>query len=139
MWQPKLVHSTNQLGKLASYRSVKVSLVLSMQASTSADGTLKIWMLEKKECLKTVICLPKFSDVNFSHPLARIAWEEHYRSAVVVPCGRAGIKLFSYGTWAENATLCCSGEPKVTYTVTGSKCLQIAQYLCIVGVVNGLR
>ena len=93
---------------------------MSVQASTSADGTLKIWLLEKKECLKTVNCLPKFSAVNFSHPLGRLAWEDHCGSAVVVPCGKAGIKLFSYDTWTESATLCCSGEPKVTCTVTQS-------------------
>ena len=106
----------SELGKLASHRTVLV--LLSVQASTSADGTLKIWLLGKKECTKTVYCLPKFSAVNFSHPLGRMAWEDHCGSAVVVPCGRAGIKLFAYGTWTENATLCCSGEAKVTHSVT---------------------
>ena len=89
---------------------------LSVQASTSADGTLKIWLLEKKECLKTISCLSKFSDATFNHPLGRMAWEAHCGLALAVPCGRDGIKLFSYETWTEKATLLCSGEPKVTCT-----------------------
>ncbi|KAJ7390585.1 WD repeat and HMG-box DNA binding-domain containing protein 1 [Desmophyllum pertusum] len=44
-------------------------------ASSSCDGTVKIWKLEDQTCVTTLTILPKVNDARISKTLCRLAWQ----------------------------------------------------------------
>ena len=67
----------------------------------SCDGTVRMWSIESKSCLKKYNCFPRSNDISIDRFLGRMAWEQHCNDILIVPCGHTGIKCFTCNTWQE--------------------------------------
>ena len=48
---------------------------LGFQASSSCDGTIRIWSVNPKKVVKTISGLPKTNDFGSTKTLCRLAWD----------------------------------------------------------------
>ncbi|KAL5259164.1 hypothetical protein ACHWQZ_G009576 [Mnemiopsis leidyi] len=71
-------------------------------ASSSCDGTLKIWETKSKECLKTLEIYPKSNDVDLSKVRGAVQFDEQEN---LIAAKENEIKVYSSGLWTEKKTL----------------------------------
>ncbi|XP_074651576.1 WD repeat and HMG-box DNA-binding protein 1-like [Tubulanus polymorphus] len=67
-------------------------------ASSSCDGTVKVWRLADQSCLKTMHLLPKYSDISLSKGLCRMDWEPKSGRYLAIPTDKE-IRLYERDTW----------------------------------------
>ncbi|CAH1793164.1 unnamed protein product [Owenia fusiformis] len=67
-------------------------------ASSSCDGTVKIWQISDTTCVKTFSLLPKCNDVSLSKTLCRLCWSPKTGKYLVVP-GDKEVLVYERDTW----------------------------------------
>ncbi|XP_063680592.1 WD repeat and HMG-box DNA-binding protein 1-like isoform X2 [Bolinopsis microptera] len=71
-------------------------------ASSSCDGTLKVWDAKSRECLKTFDIYPKSNDVDLSKVRGAIQFDS-YENLIVAKENE--VVLYSSGDWSEKKTI----------------------------------
>ncbi|KAK3748182.1 hypothetical protein QZH41_003257 [Actinostola sp. cb2023] len=57
------------------------------EASSSCDGTVRVWKMENQTVVKTLNILPKVNDVSTSKTLCRIGWQPGAGKYLAIPVG----------------------------------------------------
>ncbi|XP_071835170.1 WD repeat and HMG-box DNA-binding protein 1-like isoform X2 [Apostichopus japonicus] len=84
--------------------SVAIDPLTEFVASTSCDGSLKIWNISDKSWEKSIVLFPKCSDISLSKTLARIAWKPKDGQLLAIPLERE-IQLYERDSWDVLFTL----------------------------------
>ncbi|KAJ7390586.1 WD repeat and HMG-box DNA binding-domain containing protein 1 [Desmophyllum pertusum] len=90
-------------------------------ASSSCDGTVKIWKLEDQTCVTTLSILPKVNDARISKTLCRLAWQPGNGKYVAVPVDKI-VKLYEQDTWRNVFNLDNDGHSELVSIVSWSPC-----------------
>ncbi|XP_071476243.1 WD repeat and HMG-box DNA-binding protein 1-like [Diadema antillarum] len=85
-------------GHTAPVISVAVDPMLDYVASSSCDGTMKIWSLAEGSWEKSAVLIPKCSDVSLSKTLCRLSWEPVKGQFLAVPLEKE-IQIFTRDSW----------------------------------------
>ncbi|XP_034234395.1 WD repeat and HMG-box DNA-binding protein 1 [Thrips palmi] len=75
--------------------------------SSSCDGTVKVWDIERKECVKTWDCVPKGNNFFTTPVLARAAWQPSGKHYLAVPNDK-NIEIYERSTWSHITSLTSS-------------------------------
>lgn len=90
-------------------------------ASSSCDGTIRVWNIAGECCIKTWNVLPKCNDFCLSKTLCRTAWSPKDGNRLVMPIGKE-IHIIARGTWDLEATLKDSAVEEIFSIVAFSAC-----------------
>lgn len=90
-------------------------------ASSSCDGTVKIWKLVDQTCLTTFSILPKVNDARISKTLCRLAWQPGNGKYLAVPVEKT-IKVYEQETWRNVFNLEKDGHSELVSIVAWSPC-----------------
>jgi len=90
-------------------------------ASSSCDGTVKIWKLEDQTCLTTFSILPKVNDARISKTLCRLAWQPGNGKYLAVPVEKT-IKVYEQETWRNVFNMEKDGHSELVSLVAWSPC-----------------
>eukprot|EP00731_Ephydatia_muelleri_P022174 Em0014g765a len=91
-------------GHEAPVLCVKFDPVGKFLASSSCDGTARVWSLETSDCVKVLPILPKCSDVSLVKSLCYLAWHPKGGKVLAIPVGEH-IKLYARDSWDCIGTL----------------------------------
>lgn len=67
-------------------------------ASSSCDGTVKIWKIDDQKVVKSLNILSKCSDVSLSKTLCRLCWEKQKGDFLYIPVEKE-IQIIERNTW----------------------------------------
>lgn len=90
-------------------------------ASSSCDGTIRVWKLDDGTCVKTWSVLPKSNDFCMSKTLARLSWSVKDGSYLAVPVDKE-VRLISRGSWDVQRTLTDPSVEEIFSIATFSAC-----------------
>ncbi|XP_078344352.1 WD repeat and HMG-box DNA-binding protein 1-like isoform X2 [Oculina patagonica] len=90
-------------------------------ASSSCDGTVKIWKLDDQTCVTTLSVLPKVNDARISKTLCRLAWQPGSGKYLAVPVDKA-IKVYEQDTWKNVFNLDKDGHSELVSIAAWSPC-----------------
>ncbi|XP_033641025.1 WD repeat and HMG-box DNA-binding protein 1-like [Asterias rubens] len=91
-------------GHNAPILSVAIDPKLEYIASSSCDGTVKIWNIADQAWEKSVSLIPKCSDASLSKTLCRLSWKPNSGELLAVPLEKE-IQVFERDTWDMAFTL----------------------------------
>ncbi|XP_067018365.1 WD repeat and HMG-box DNA-binding protein 1-like [Acropora muricata] len=90
-------------------------------ASSSCDGTVKIWKLEDQSCLTTLSILPKVNDSRISKTMCRLSWQPMSGKYLAVPVDK-GIKIYERNSWENIFNLDDGSHSELVSIVSWSPC-----------------
>lgn len=90
-------------------------------ASSSCDGTIRVWKLDDGTCVKTWSVLPKSNDFCMSKTLGRLSWSVKDGSYLAVPIEKE-VRLISRGSWDVQRTLTDPSVEEIFSIATFSAC-----------------
>lgn len=90
-------------------------------ASSSCDGTVKIWNLDDQTCKTTLSILPRVNDTRISKTLCRLAWQPGSGKYVAVPVEKT-VKVYERDTWKNTFNLEKDGHSELVSLVSWSPC-----------------
>ncbi|XP_064622093.1 WD repeat and HMG-box DNA-binding protein 1-like [Lineus longissimus] len=67
-------------------------------ASSSCDGTVRIWNIDTQSCVKSINAIPKCNDFSLSKTLCRIEWHPDDGKCIAVPLDKE-IRIYERDTW----------------------------------------
>ncbi|XP_022092960.1 WD repeat and HMG-box DNA-binding protein 1-like [Acanthaster planci] len=101
------IEGTNQKsfhGHNAPVLSVAIDPKNEYIASSSCDGTLKIWNIADQSWEKSVSLIPKCSDVSLSKTLCRLSWKPQSGEFLAVPIEKE-VQIYERDSWDVTFTL----------------------------------
>lgn len=102
-------------------------------ASSSCDGTVRVWNISDQTCAASWPVLQKSNDVVNSKSICRLAWQPKTGKFLAVPVEKS-VKLYRRESWSNPFDLSDSSVSQTLNIVTWSPC---GQYLAA-GAINGL-
>lgn len=102
-------------------------------ASSSCDGTVRVWNVSDQTCAVSWPVLQKCNDVVNAKSICRLAWQPKTGKLLAVPVEKS-VKLYRRETWSNPFDLSDSSISQTLNIVTWSPC---GQYLAA-GTINGL-
>ncbi|XP_036054366.1 WD repeat and HMG-box DNA-binding protein 1 isoform X1 [Onychomys torridus] len=102
-------------------------------ASSSCDGTVRVWNVSDQTCAVSWPVLQKCNDVVNAKSICRLAWQPETGKLLAVPVDKS-VKLYRRDTWSNPFDLSDSSVSQTLNIVTWSPC---GQYLAA-GTINGL-
>lgn len=102
-------------------------------ASSSCDGTVRVWNVSDQTCAISWPVLHKCNDVVNARSICRLAWQPGAGKLLAVPVEKS-VKLYKRETWTNPFDLSDSSISQTLNIVTWSPC---GQYLAA-GTINGL-
>ncbi|XP_029847508.2 WD repeat and HMG-box DNA-binding protein 1 [Ixodes scapularis] len=90
-------------------------------ASSSCDGTIRVWKLDDGTCVKTWSVLPKSNDFCMSKTLGRLSWSMKDGSYLAIPIEKE-VRLISRGSWDVQRTLTDPSVEEIFSIATFSAC-----------------
>uniref|UniRef100_A0A8C8TAS6 WD repeat and HMG-box DNA-binding protein 1 n=1 Tax=Peromyscus maniculatus bairdii TaxID=230844 RepID=A0A8C8TAS6_PERMB len=102
-------------------------------ASSSCDGTVRVWNVSDQTCAVSWPVLQKCNDVVNAKSICRLAWQPKTGKLLAVPVEKS-VKLYRRETWSNPFDLSDSCISQTLNIVTWSPC---GQYLAA-GTINGL-
>ncbi|XP_068110818.1 WD repeat and HMG-box DNA-binding protein 1 [Hyperolius riggenbachi] len=101
-------------------------------ASSSCDGSVRIWNIEQQVCESSLALLPKFNDVVNAKSICRLQWQPKSGKLLAVPVDKE-VHLYERGTWKSSFSLSDAFITQTVNVVTWSPC---GQFL-IAGSIDG--
>ncbi|CAH3160505.1 unnamed protein product [Porites lobata] len=108
-------------GHAAPVLSVTIDPKNQYLASSSCDGTVKIWKLEDQTSVTSLSILPKVNDARISKTLCRLAWQPGSGKYVAVPVDKA-VKVYERESWKNVFNLDKDGHSELVSIVSWSPC-----------------
>uniref|UniRef100_A0A5G2QHD6 WD repeat and HMG-box DNA binding protein 1 n=2 Tax=Sus scrofa TaxID=9823 RepID=A0A5G2QHD6_PIG len=102
-------------------------------ASSSCDGSVKVWQISDQTCAISWPLLQKCNDVINAKSICRLAWQPKSGKLLAVPVEKS-VKLYRRETWSNQFDLSDNFISQTLNIVTWSPC---GQYLAA-GSINGL-
>uniref|UniRef100_A0A8C3W9N4 WD repeat and HMG-box DNA-binding protein 1 n=1 Tax=Catagonus wagneri TaxID=51154 RepID=A0A8C3W9N4_9CETA len=102
-------------------------------ASSSCDGSVKVWQVSDQTCAISWPLLQKCNDVINAKSICRLAWQPKSGKLLAVPVEKS-VKLYKRETWSNQFDLSDNFISQTLNIVTWSPC---GQYLAA-GSINGL-
>ncbi|VUZ39209.1 unnamed protein product, partial [Hymenolepis diminuta] len=93
--------------------SVDIDPLESFAASSSCDGTVRIWRLNDGSEVKKLFILPKFGDVELAASRCKLKFEPIQGKYLAIPVGNI-VQVYSRSEWK----LCRILEPTISGTIT---------------------
>lgn len=95
---------TGDCRTLSGHEAPVLSVALDPQeefiASSSCDGSVKIWKLNEQKVVKSLPLIPKCSDVSLSKTMCRLCWEQKKGNVLYVPLEKE-IQIIERNTWEK--------------------------------------
>ncbi|KAM9294381.1 WD repeat and HMG-box DNA-binding protein 1 [Gastrophryne carolinensis] len=101
-------------------------------ASSSCDGTVRIWKIEEQVCEADLPLLPKCNDVVNAKSICRLAWQPKSGKLLAIPVDKS-VHLYERDTWKNSFSLTDNFITQALNVVTWSPC---GQYI-VAGSIDG--
>lgn len=85
-------------GHVAPVLSVALDPQEEFVASSSCDGTVKIWKIDERKIIKSLNLIPNCSDVSLSKTLCRLCWSRKKGDLLYIPLEKE-IQIIERNTW----------------------------------------
>ncbi|GAB6021814.1 WD repeat and HMG-box DNA binding-domain containing protein 1 [Chamberlinius hualienensis] len=122
------------LGHEAPILSVAVDQQSDLAASSSCDGSVRVWKINKQKCIKSwANVFPKSNDFSASKVCCRLAWQP-LGNYLAVPWENS-VKLFLREKWDESKTLVDSSITELVNVVCFSNCGKYLAAGCLNGII----
>ncbi|XP_033110580.1 WD repeat and HMG-box DNA-binding protein 1-like [Anneissia japonica] len=103
-------------------------------ATSSCDGTVKIWSIEDQSWEKSMSVLPKCSDFSISKTLCRLSWEPNEGKNLCIPVEKE-IQLIERDTWDLSFSLTNDSVTSTVSIATFSPCGNFIAGACVDGTI----
>ncbi|XP_006818558.1 WD repeat and HMG-box DNA-binding protein 1-like [Saccoglossus kowalevskii] len=102
------------IGHEAPILSVSLDPKEEYVASSSCDGTVKVWKIKDQNCEKSLSLLPKCSDISISKTLCRISWQSISGKYLAIPVEQQ-IQIYERDTWDKK---CVLEDSRIDYDIS---------------------
>ncbi|XP_064600556.1 WD repeat and HMG-box DNA-binding protein 1-like [Liolophura sinensis] len=105
-----------------------------MVASSSCDGTVRVWSIVDQKTVQSWKVVPKSNDVSLSKTLCRLCWEPQTGKNLVVPVEKE-VHVYERDSWKKVHSLTDGSIKELVSIVTFSPCGNYLAASCVDGVV----